>query len=205
MKTLAWLLGCMTLVAALPVRGLGHGGGLDASGCHHDRKRGGYHCHASSGASRASRAQSSRRQGAAGPASGSFTGKVVGVTDGDTVKVLLEGREVLVRLDGIDCPEKHQAFGNRARQATSGMVFGRVVTVHVSGRDRYGRTLGEVLLQGGVSINRTLLREGLAWWYWKYSSDTSLGALEREARESHRGLWADPNPVAPWDFRRARR
>ncbi len=204
-KILSLFLGCLTLIATLPVTGFGHGGGLDASGCHHDRKRGGYHCHGSSGASRPSSARSSRGRGASGPASGSFTGKVVGVTDGDTVKVLLEGREVRVRLDGIDCPEKRQAFGSRARQATSGMVFGREVTVQVSGRDRYGRTLGEVLLQGGVSVNRTLLREGLAWWYWKYSSDTSLGALERDAREARRGLWADANPVAPWAFRRARR
>ncbi len=125
--------------------------------------------------------------------------------DGDTIDVLHQGAAVRVRLTGIDCPEKRQAFGTRAKQVASGIVFNKEVTIRTAGGDRYGRTLGEVLLPGGISLNRTLVREGFAWWYWKYSSDASLGELEKEARAARRGLWADPSPVAPWDFRRSRR
>ncbi len=77
-----------------------------------------------------------------------FTGRVVGVTDGDTITVLHKGKGERIQLHGIDCPEKRQAFGKRAKQFTSTLVFGKTVTVHVLDRDRYGRTVGEVLAVG---------------------------------------------------------
>ncbi len=131
-----------------------------------------------------------------------FTGRVVGVADGDTITVLYNGKAERIRLHGIDCPEKRQAFGNRAKQFTSTLVFGNTVTVQVVDRDRYGRTVGVVLLPDGRSLNRELVRAGFAWWYWRYTPDgETLAQLEREARGAKRGLWGDPHAVPPWEWR----
>lgn len=128
-------------------------------------------------------------------------GRVVRVRDGDSIVVLRGGIGVEVRLDGIDCPELAQAFGRAAKGFTSGLVFGKPVRLVGKGKDRYDRELAEVLLPDGRSLNRVLVAAGLAWWYRKYSADRSLEALEQTARTSRRGLWADPDPVPPWDFR----
>lgn len=135
----------------------------------------------------------------------SFSGKVVGVSDGDTISVMRSGRAEKVRLLGIDAPEKKQAFGNRAKQYASELAFGKIVTVNVSDRDRYGRSVGEVILPDGRSLNRELVRAGFAWWYRAYSRDKTLGTLEAEARAQRRGLWRDPKPLSPWEFRKAQR
>lgn len=142
-------------------------------------------------------------QAAASPAE-SFTGRVVGVTDGDSLTIMHAGKGEKVRLEGIDCPEKKQPFGSRARQFTSDLAFEREVAVHVNGRDRYGRTLAHVLLPDGRNLNHELLKAGLAWWFRKYSKDSYLQELENEARLAMRGLWADPEPVAPWEWRKTR-
>jgi micrococcal nuclease len=133
-----------------------------------------------------------------------FTGRVVGVTDGDTAKVLVGTRTITVRLEGIDAPETGQPFGTRARQALSTLVFGKTVMVRKTGQDRYDRTLG-VMVDGSIEINAKMVEDGFAWHYKKYSSDERLIALERQARELKRGLWADLNPIAPWDFRHLKR
>jgi len=130
-----------------------------------------------------------------------FTGRVVGVSDGDTITVLHNGKGERIRLHGIDSPEKRQAFGNRAKQFTSTLVFGTTVTVQAVDRDRYGRTVGVVLLQDGRSLNHELVRAGLAWMYRRYTADQSLSDLEEEARVARRGLWADPHAVPPWEWR----
>lgn len=140
-----------------------------------------------------------------GAAAEQFTGKVVGITDGDTIKVLRDGKEVRVRLYGIDCPEKGQPFGQKAKQATSNLAFGKLVTVRDHGTDRYGRLLGEVVLPDGPVLNQELLRSGFAWWYKQYVKDKTLEHLEAEAREAKKGLWADANPTPPWDWRKKRR
>jgi endonuclease YncB( thermonuclease family) len=79
-----------------------------------------------------------------------------------------------------------------------------VVVVEAAGRDRHGRVLAEARLPDGRSLNQELVRVGFAWWFRRYSSDVTLAGLEAEARSARRGLWADPHPVAPWDYRRAR-
>jgi endonuclease YncB( thermonuclease family) len=136
----------------------------------------------------------------------SFTGKVVKVTDGDTVVVLRAGNiQEKIRLAEIDCPEKSQAFGQRAKQFTLDKAAQKNVTVEVRDHDRYGRTVGEVFLPDGKSLNRELVRNGYAWWYRRYSKDESLGELEAQARTARRGLWSDPAAVAPWDWRKNRR
>jgi micrococcal nuclease len=136
---------------------------------------------------------------------GEFSGRVVGVMDGDTITVLVGREQRRVRLAGVDAPEKGQAFGQRSKQALSQMIFGREVTVVSTGRDRYERTLGIVRLMDGGSVNERLVENGWAWHYTRYSSDRRLSDLESRARASRRGLWAEPRPVAPWDFRKAHR
>lgn len=135
-----------------------------------------------------------------------FSGKVVAVTDGDSIKVIHNGRAERVRLSGIDCPEKRQAFGNRAKQATSTLAFGHQVTVHPVGKDKYKRTLATVFLANGINLNHELVRQGYCWWFRKYApTDAELAALEQSAREQKKGLWVDPAPVPPWEYRKARR
>lgn len=130
-----------------------------------------------------------------------WTGKVVSVSDGDTIGVLHNGKAEKIRLAEIDCPEDGQAFGQRAKQFTSGLVFGKVVTVHPTGRDRYSRTVAHVFI-GNQNLSREIVRSGYAWWFKKYSKDESLGELEHEARNQKRGLWADPHAVPPWAYRK---
>lgn len=130
-------------------------------------------------------------------------GKVVGVSDGDTLKVLSDRRVSSVRLAGIDCPEKKQAFGQRAKQFTSNLAFGRDVVVDYKKKDRYGRLIGEVILPDGTSLNEQIVKEGYGWWYPEYSRDATLKQRQDEARLSKRGLWsADQQAESPWDFRK---
>ena len=133
-----------------------------------------------------------------------FAGKVVAVKDGDTIEVLRDGTNaVRVRLSGIDCPEKAQAFGQRAKQAASDMAFGKQVKVIEKDKDRYGRTVAEIILPDDRSLNQELVRAGLAWWYKQYApKDAKLEALEQEAREAKVGLWIDADPVPPWVWRK---
>jgi len=131
-----------------------------------------------------------------------FTGLAVRILDGDTIEVMHGGKPERIRLPGIDCPEKSQAFGNRAKQFTADLVGKQTVTVQVKDRDRYGRTVGVIVLSAGRTLNQELVRAGLAWWYKQYAAgDTVLQKLEEEARAAKVGLWVDPSPVAPWDFR----
>jgi endonuclease YncB( thermonuclease family) len=131
-----------------------------------------------------------------------FTGRVVRVIDGDTFVILAGTTQVRIRLAEIDCPERSQPWGNRARQFTSAAVFGRVVTVLSQDTDRYGRTIAHIITDQGTDLNMDLVRSGLAWWYRRYSHSAVLRELEAEAHREHRGLWADPSPIAPWDWRR---
>lgn len=136
---------------------------------------------------------------------GAFTERVVAVYDGDTIGVLHGGREERIRLSGIDAPEKRQAFGQRAKQAISDLVLGTEVTVETKSHDKYGRTLAEVRLPDGRSLNQELVRQGRAWQYQRYSKDSDLARLEQEARIARRGLWSEPNPVPSWEWRKHRR
>lgn len=129
-----------------------------------------------------------------------LVGKVVGVSDGDTITVLVDKKPIKIRLEGIDAPESKQSFGNRSKQALSDLVFGKVVIVKKTGEDRYGRSLGFVS-RDGIDINATMLQEGWAWHYKKYNRDSRLADLELQARAAKRGLWSESNPLAPWDFR----
>ena len=135
-----------------------------------------------------------------------FSGLVVSVLDGDTLEVLHNDRPERIRLSGIDCPEKGQAYGTRAKQAASELVLGGEVTLQTYGKDKSGRTLADVLLLDGTNVDHTLIEDGWCWWYRKYApGDTVLEGLEKEAREAKKGLWVDPAPIPPWVYRNARR
>lgn len=132
-----------------------------------------------------------------------YPARVVGISDGDTLTVLTaEKQQVKVRLNGIDAPETGQPFGSRARQAASELAFGRQVTVREMDRDRFGRTVAEVILPDGRSLNRELVRAGMCWHFVKYApDDRDLASLQAEARAAKRGLWSQPGAVPPWDWR----
>lgn len=139
-----------------------------------------------------------------------FTGKVVGITDGDTITVLNEENSMQkIRLAGIDAPENDQAFGRRSKQSLSDLIFGKVVTVETKKRDRYKRHVGKILLDG-QDVNLEQIRRGMAWFYRQYarelSSDDrqSYDQAETKARDHHKGLWADRTPVPPWEYRHRR-
>lgn len=129
-----------------------------------------------------------------------LTGKVIGVSDGDTIKVLVNREQVTVRLEGIDAPEAKQSFGTKSKQALSEMIFGKTIVVKKTGDDRFGRTLGFILL-GDTDVNAKMIQDGWAWHFKKYNDEERLSKLEQEARESKRGLWAESDPLAPWDYR----
>ena len=131
-----------------------------------------------------------------------FTGKVVKVIDGDIIEVLHKEVPVRILLWGIDCPEKEQPYGGAAKQFTTEKALGKLVTVKVKEVDKYGRRVADVILPAGSVLNRELVKAGLAWWYRKFSKDKNLEVMEKEARSSKRGLWADPNPVPPWCWRK---
>jgi micrococcal nuclease len=135
-----------------------------------------------------------------------INGKIVGVTDGDTVKLLTaDFTEIKVRLEGIDCPEKNQAFGQKAKQYASDLCFDKQVTLQKTGEDKYGRTLGYIILPDGRNLNKEILKAGYAWHYKRYNQSRELAELEEQAKASKKGLWSDPNPVVPWDFRKLSR
>jgi len=152
------------------------------------------------------------RSAAAPAALQSISGKVVGVADGDTVTVLTASKEQhRIRLQGIDAPERDQAFGQRSKQHLSDLVFGKAVTVHWSKLDPYGRVVGQVVLPDGTDVNLAQLQAGLAWFFKRYERELDTQArrvyadAEASARTKKLGLWSDPTSVAPWDFRRAQR
>ena len=132
-----------------------------------------------------------------------FSGSVVSVLDGDTIEVLHTNRAERIRLNGIDCPEKGQAYGKRAKQAASALVFGKAVTLQTFGKDKYGRTIADVPLPDGINVNHELVKEGWCWWYGKYApGDTVLEGLEKEVRDVKKDLWVDPAPIPPWVYRK---
>lgn len=129
------------------------------------------------------------------------TWKVVGVSDGDTLTALDEDKKQhKVRLHGIDAPEIGQPFGTKSREALGELVMKKTATLHLHGRDRYGRDLARVEVDGR-DVNVELVKEGFAWHYVRYDKSPELASAEREAREAKRGVWANDDAVPPWEWR----
>lgn len=131
--------------------------------------------------------------------------KVISIKDGDTFVVLIDGKEQVVRLAHIDCPEKSQPFSVGAKAFASDQAFGKYVSLtHNNKYDRNHRLIAEVILADGRNLNKELVSNGLAWHFKKYSDDTAYAALENKARLARIGIWKDRNLLAPWEWRRAR-
>lgn len=128
-------------------------------------------------------------------------GVVVKINDGDSVTMLLKKSQLKIRLNGIDAPEIGQAYWKKSREFLSNAITNKTITARVFGVDRYGRLLADILVNGR-NINSELVANGLAWHYKAYSSNPELAKLEEEARKKRIGLWQDPRPIAPWDYRR---
>ena len=134
-----------------------------------------------------------------------LTGRVVGVHDGDTLTLLEPGnRQRKVRLNQIDAPELKQDFGQAAKQALAGLVFGQEVRIEVVDTDKYGRTVGTVWI-GGTDANLEQVRRGYAWAYRKYLKNPAYLDAEASAKGSRLGLWSRPDAVPPWEFRHPER
>ena len=130
-------------------------------------------------------------------------GQVVGVRDGDTIEVLHNHRTERIRLNGIDCPKKGQPYAAKAKQATADLVLRKEVSLHTHGRGKSGELIAEVTLPDGVIVNLELVRNGSCWWYPESAPENViLAELQRRARRSKLGLWADPHPVPPWEWRK---
>lgn len=137
-----------------------------------------------------------------------ISGRVVGVADGDTLTVLDSSKKQhKIRLDGIDAPEKAQPFGQRSKQSLSDLAYNRNVQVETHKRDRYGRVVGKVLLDG-TDLNLLQVNRGLAWHYKAYAREQTpedragYAAAEEIARRERRGLWRDAEPTPPWEWRK---
>ena len=129
-------------------------------------------------------------------------GLVVKVVDGDTFDMKYGNEKIRIRLYGIDAPERGQPFNMKAKEFIAELIAGKEVRVVIRNKDRYGRFVGDVYLRDGKHINAEIVRAGYAWHFRRYSDDPELARLETEAHQAKRGLWQDPKPVAPWDFRR---
>ena len=134
-------------------------------------------------------------------------GRVVGVADGDTVTVVTAERvRQVVRLAGIDAPEKAQPYGARAKRHLSDLVYGAEVVVEYEKRDRYGRIVGKIV-RGGQDASLSQIEAGYAWHYKRYAAEHSLAdratyaRAEEAAREARRGLWSEREPLPPWEWR----
>ena len=134
-----------------------------------------------------------------------LSGKVVKIADGDTFTLLVNNHDqVKVRLDGIDAPEKKQAFGNKAKQYLSSMIWGVPVTVKVLKKDRYGRSIGKVSTAKVKDVNLEMIKAGYAWHYKEYNKDKSYASAENNARKRKLGIWKDKNPIKPQVFRKTK-
>jgi endonuclease YncB( thermonuclease family) len=140
-----------------------------------------------------------------------LTGRVVGVADGDTITLLDGSRQQhKIRIGGIDAPEKGQPFGARSKQHLSDLSHGRAATADCHKRDRYGREVCTVYVDG-LDVGLAQLDAGMAWWFRRYANEQppqqriDYESAEDRAAADRAGLWQDPNPVPPWEWRKARR
>ena len=175
-----------------------HGGGLDSSGCHNNRKTGARHCH------RSGSTQAPKRIGLL---SGPVT--LVSVGDGDTVRVTdKSGAKVTVRLACIDAPETSQGTsGKWSTKTLKGMIQGKSITLKPQVKDRYGRTVAEIYV-GSTNINLQMVRKGAAFTYRQYLKQCDGGAYlnaESMAKRERQGVWGPYQTQLPWEYRRSRR
>ena len=132
-----------------------------------------------------------------------FTAKVIGIKDGDTVVVLDSlNNQTTLRLAEVDCPEKSQPFGTKAKQFTSDQIYRKTIKYVVTDTDRYGRSIAMIYYDNNKYLSAELIKNGLAWHYKRYSTSKDLANFENSARLKKVGLWYDKNPIEPWEWRK---
>lgn len=133
-----------------------------------------------------------------------YAHKVIGISDGDTMTLLVDNKPLKIRLANIDAPEKKQAFGQKSKESLSELCWDTDATYEAQTIDRYGRTVA-VVFCNGVEANKEQVRKGMAWVYVKYNKDSTLPAIEVDAKDHRVGLWSDREPVAPWLYRQSQK
>ena len=138
-------------------------------------------------------------------------GRVLSVEDGDKLLVMTETKQrVRVRIAGIDAPESGQRFSVTAKDHLSRLVLSQQVVVQGTKKDRYGYTVGKVLI-GETDVGLELVRAGYAWHFKRYEVEQNKSDREhyaeaqQTARKKRRGLWQDASPVPPWDWSEGKR
>ncbi len=132
--------------------------------------------------------------------------KVVSITDGDTFRGLTkDNEEIKFRIYGIDAPEKHQAFGTKSTQYFADLIFGKTVGIKLDKIDFFGRPVVWVYTPDGKDVSAEMLKAGMAWHFKKYDKSKEYASLENNARLKRAGLWADKDPIAPWEFRKKKK
>jgi len=133
--------------------------------------------------------------------------KVIKIVDGDTFHGLtIDKKDIKFRIYGIDAPERKQAFANKSKQYLSDLIFGQIVVIKIQKKsDGYGRPIVWVYTPDGKDVSAEMLKAGMAWHFKKYDSTLDYAQYEAIARKARIGLWADNNPIAPWDYRRKKK
>lgn len=132
-----------------------------------------------------------------------ITGKVIGIKDGDTVEVIdKQNKTAILRLAEVDCPEKKQPFGKKAKQFTSDAIYLKTVKYIVTDKDRFGRSIAKIYYKNKY-LSAEIIKNGMGWHYKKYSTSQELALLEQQAKSRKIGLWMDPNPIYPSEWRKA--
>ena len=140
-----------------------------------------------------------------------LTGRIVGVSDGDTL-TLLDAKQVphKIRVSGIDAPEKKQPFGEKAKASLSALAYNRTADADCRKIDRYRRNVC-VIFVGGKDVGLEQIKAGMAWWYRQYAKEQTQRErldyehAESQARRHHDGFWSGPNPTPPWEWRHHQR
>lgn len=133
-----------------------------------------------------------------------FLAKVIGVKDGDTIEVLFNEVPIVIRLEHIDCPERKQPYGKKAKQFVANLVFGKTVNILSKGKkDRWGRLIAVIIFEG-QNLNKELVKNGLAMHFKKYSKDLSYDLIEQKAKSEKVGMWSQPKVIAPWIYRKGK-
>jgi micrococcal nuclease len=133
-----------------------------------------------------------------------YTAKVVSIKDGDTVVVLDSlNNQTTLRLAEVDCPEKNQPFGTKAKQFTSDQIYLKTIKYVVTDTDRYGRNIAKIYYDtDNKYLTAEIIKAGLGWHYKRYSTSKELASFEDNAKKNKIGLWIDNNPIAPWEWRK---
>lgn len=195
----------LSFVAAVPMLALAHPGGVDASGCHDDRKTGEHHCHPgrvlASSLSTCELKQPPRRGD-----EGVFYGPLVRVRDGDSFEAKVQGVAMEFRLAETDAPEWDQPYGREAARALESLLRNRELVLVPVDTDAYGRTVVFVWIDS-LCVNKEMVRRGAAWFYDQYAYSAALHAVETAARDAKAGLWALPleQRMEPWVWRKEKR